>query len=185
MLRTRRSLHEALNTLILEKGYEATTVGDIVARANVGRSTFYGHHGGKEDLLLSGLEHLQKTLLAWQREALAAADGSSERTLGFSRAFFEHVHEYRHLLQPLHRSEAGPAVTRRLKRVLTSVVRNELRPDRQAGPIPREAAARFAADALLSVLSWWFEQCPRLKPAEVNTIFRRLALPGFVAAGIS
>src|SRR5439155_1157541 len=54
--RTQQSLHRSLNTLILEKGYEATTIQDIVTRANVGRSTFYAHHGSKEGLLLHGLQ---------------------------------------------------------------------------------------------------------------------------------
>jgi AcrR family transcriptional regulator len=37
--RTRKLLQEALIALVLEKGYEAVTVQDIIDRANVGRST--------------------------------------------------------------------------------------------------------------------------------------------------
>lgn len=39
VLRTRKLLQEALIALVLEKGYEAVTVQDIIDRANVGRST--------------------------------------------------------------------------------------------------------------------------------------------------
>jgi AcrR family transcriptional regulator len=35
----------------LRKGYEAITVQDIIDEADVGRSTFYSHHAGKEDLI--------------------------------------------------------------------------------------------------------------------------------------
>jgi len=42
--RTRRLMHEALMALIVEKGYEAVTVQDILDRADVGRSTFYAHY---------------------------------------------------------------------------------------------------------------------------------------------
>jgi AcrR family transcriptional regulator len=38
--RTRRQLHKALMSGILEKKYEAITVQEILDRADVGRSTF-------------------------------------------------------------------------------------------------------------------------------------------------
>lgn len=39
--KTRRLLHEALVTLILERGWDAVSVRDVCERADVGRSTFY------------------------------------------------------------------------------------------------------------------------------------------------
>src|SRR5262245_45123225 len=48
--RTRAMLHQALLALIMEKGYEAISVADICERADVGRSTFYAHFTGKDDL---------------------------------------------------------------------------------------------------------------------------------------
>jgi AcrR family transcriptional regulator len=175
--RTQQSLHRSLNTLILEKGYEATTIKDIVTHANVGRSTFYAHHGSKEGLLLSGLEHLHA--------ALAAPRGQSTPVLGFSRTFFEHVHEYRDVLQALLENEGGPIVTRKIKRLLADVVRHELRrvkPEGRTDEVPREAVIQFTVDALFSILLWWFERSPKLSPVEVDTIFRRLALPALAGA---
>jgi AcrR family transcriptional regulator len=49
--RTRRSLHQALISLILRKGYDAITVQEIIDEADIGRATFYAHYRGKEDLL--------------------------------------------------------------------------------------------------------------------------------------
>ena len=49
--RSRRALKEALTDLILERGYEAVTVQDVIDRADVGRSTFYAHFLDKDDLL--------------------------------------------------------------------------------------------------------------------------------------
>ena len=37
--------------LILSKSYDGFTAADIAEEANVGRSTFYEHHRGKEDML--------------------------------------------------------------------------------------------------------------------------------------
>ena len=58
--RTRAMLQHALTSLILKKGYEATTIQDICDAANVGRSTFYAHYTSKDDLKRSGFEHLRK-----------------------------------------------------------------------------------------------------------------------------
>jgi AcrR family transcriptional regulator len=74
--RTRAMLQEAHISLILEKGYEATTVEDICDAANVGRSTFYAHYTSKDDLRRSGLEHCAKNssigrgMLSRRREML-------------------------------------------------------------------------------------------------------------------
>ena len=45
--RTRKLLHDAFLALVLEKGYEKTTIQDILDRADVGRSTFYGPFPGQ------------------------------------------------------------------------------------------------------------------------------------------
>jgi AcrR family transcriptional regulator len=180
VVRTQHSLHRALNSLILEKGYEKATVRDIIGQANVGRSTFYAHHGSKEALLLSGLEHLRAALLAVGSDR-TRADGSP--LLAFSPVFFAHVHGYRAILVPILASEGGPAVRRKLKRLLTEVVQQELPVARSA--VPRAALVSFTVDALLSILWWWFELGAMRTPAEVDAIFRRLALPALAAAGVT
>ena len=42
--------------MVLKDGYEATAVGDITRKANVGRSTFYLYYSSKEALLTESLE---------------------------------------------------------------------------------------------------------------------------------
>ncbi len=60
--RTRKLLEDALHDLIVEKGYEAVTVQDIIDRANVGRSTFYAHYTDKQQLLFSHFADLEAHL---------------------------------------------------------------------------------------------------------------------------
>ena len=186
--RTQHSLHRALNSLILEKGYEATTIQDIVGHANVGRSTFYAHHGSKEALLLSGLEHLRAALLATVRETATGAGGRSQPLLTFSAVFFTHVHAYREILRALLASDSASVVTRKLKRLLSDVVRMELhraQPEERNAAVPREALVHFTIDALFSILLWWFDRSPQRSPAEIDAIFRRLVLPALAAAGVA
>lgn len=185
--RTEHSLHRALNTLILKKGYEATTIKDIVDQANVGRSTFYAHHGGKEGLMLSGLQHLRTALLTQQHDTSGTQRGNRATALGFSRVFFEHVHEYRDVLQAILATDSRSLVMGKIQRLLAEIVRqnlNEAQPEERSNEVPRDAMIQFTVDALISVLLWWFERSPKSPPADVDAIFRRLVLPGLAANGV-
>jgi AcrR family transcriptional regulator len=53
--RTRAALMSAFNSLLLSEGYEDVTVERVAERANIGRSTFYMHYSGKEDILKQSL----------------------------------------------------------------------------------------------------------------------------------
>jgi len=185
--RTELSLHRALNSLVLDKGYGETTVQDIIARANVGRSTFYAHHGSKEGLLLHGLHHLQDALRQSARDT-DPADRATSSALGFSATFFAHVHEYRETFQALRKSESGPLVLAKIKRGLLEVIRTDLdyaKPVRPRETVPREAAVQVTAEALFTILLWWLDHRPELSPAQANEVFRRLALPALVANGFA
>jgi len=67
-----RNAAASAERLTLKKGYEAIHRGHFAKQPNVGRSTFYAHYTGKDDLKRSGLEHLRQQLLDHQRAALAA-----------------------------------------------------------------------------------------------------------------
>ena len=53
--RTRQALLIAFRELVFANGYENVTVLEIVARANVGRSTFYEHFTGKDEILRASM----------------------------------------------------------------------------------------------------------------------------------
>ena len=53
--RSRAALMSAFVEILLGEGYEALTVERVAERANVGRSTFYMHYTGKEDILRQSL----------------------------------------------------------------------------------------------------------------------------------
>ena len=72
--RTRQLLNEALMALIVEKGYDAITVQNLIDRANLGRSTFYAHYQDKDDLLLSGMEEVVHSLI-WGAENSPEEEG--------------------------------------------------------------------------------------------------------------
>lgn len=49
--RTRAALEQSFNKIFLVEGYEKTTPARVAEAAQVGRSTFYEHFDGREDLL--------------------------------------------------------------------------------------------------------------------------------------
>jgi len=55
--RTRMALLNAFKALVLEERKTKITVPDVIARANVGRSTFYDHFKSIDDLHLHSLSH--------------------------------------------------------------------------------------------------------------------------------
>jgi AcrR family transcriptional regulator len=185
ILRTRHALHKALISLVLERGYEAVTIKDVVDRANVGRSTFYTHYTSKEDLLTAEIEDLRATLLAEQRAALCRQGVISERSLGFSRALFEHAQDYRDVYRALVGERGASIIVARMRALFTQLVREELSellPRFAQDNVPRSALVQFVVGALMSILTWWLEGGSDLESAQVDAIFRRLTVPAIEAA---
>ena len=183
--RTRRALHKALISLVLERGYEAVTIKDVVDRANVGRSTFYAHYTSKEDLLTAEIEDLRAALMAEQRAALGREGSVSARSLGFSRALFEHAQDYRDVYRALVGERGASIIVARMRALFTQLVREELSellPQSAQYDVPRSALTQFVVGALMSILTWWLEGGSNFKPAQVDAIFRRLTAPAIEAA---
>ncbi len=179
--RTRSLLQHALQELILEKGYEAITVQDLLDRADVGRSTFYAHFRDKDDLLLSGFEILHADL----DRALAAAGTKRAPTVSdLAQALFSHTGRNRRAFRAILGSRSGEIVVRSARKYLEGRIRDEL------GPMPGsatnlailEAVVGFKANALLSLLSWWLDSASTLSAEDLHKLFVTLTRPGVEAA---
>ncbi len=73
--RTRRALLDAAREVVGEKGIDATTIGEIAERADVGFGSFYNHFGTKDDLV----DALLEDAVVGHREVIDASN------LAFSR----------------------------------------------------------------------------------------------------
>jgi AcrR family transcriptional regulator len=62
--RTRKSLLQAALVIFSEKGVDATTIGDITERADVGKGTFYRHFRDKYEVVIALVEGAVDLLLA-------------------------------------------------------------------------------------------------------------------------
>ncbi len=180
--RTRRLLHKALMSLILEKKYESITVQEILDRADVGRSTFYMHFHDKDELLFSGFHYLQSFLESVQTTSTTVPGKSYERMIGFSLAMFEHANEYRRVNRALLGSGAEAVVRRRIHSVLAGIVWRELKLELRNrksgnGVVSPELLAHFLVSTYISVLTWWLNSKNPVAPTEIDVAYRHLVLP--------
>jgi AcrR family transcriptional regulator len=183
--RTQQLIRGAMLALIKEKGFEALTVQEIIDRANVGRATFYAHFDNKDDLLVSGFEDLRASLTARQREAFSRGRTLEDRVFGFSEEVFAHTNEYRDVFRVMAGKRSGAAVQRLLHKLLVDLIRDDVKgavARRDSRTVPPEALVQFIAGALFGLLMWWMDGKTRLSVAEVNALFRTLAIPAMKAA---
>ena len=168
--RTRALLQDALIALMMEKGYEAATVQDIIDRANVGRATFYAHFADKETLLVSRLEDLRNLLLEHQRQAPA---------LGFSLAMLEHAYSHLRLYQAIVGRDSGAFVLQRIHRTIAELAAKDVHALGFRGTAEeRSLAGEYIAGAFMAVLTWWLDHGAKQSPQEVDNMFRRLIFKG-------
>lgn len=176
-VRTRKSLHEALMALIRRKHYEAISVQDIIDAADVGRSTFYAHYTGKEDLFRSGFESLRHLLAE-----SGSPDRHGDEPLAFSLAMFEHACAYRETYRALIGGRGGMIAIEEIKRALADAVRADpLVASDDDGTISRALRIQFVVDAFLTVLTWSIGRRPLVAPADMNAAFRQLVMYGLTA----
>src|SRR6516164_9340157 len=174
--RSREMLHQALLSLIMEKGYEPITVEDICERANVGRSTFYAHFTGKDDLKRSGLGHLRQELLDRHRSA-SASEQSSAGPFGFSLPMFEHARDHMNLYRALVGSKGGAIALDTIRQTLCEFVRGELAKTegKDTNRVPREFVVQHIVGAYMAVLTWWLDGGAKLPPERMDAMFQSLA----------
>ena len=169
--RTKQRLNDALESLIIEKGYDKITVQDLIDRADVGRSTFYAHYETKDDLLVSW------TQLADDLELHMAHGQTDAGSAMPSLALFRHLAEHHHLYKAMIGSRGINIVTEmvhsRLLRHATSGLQR--RPEaRNQTTIPIEVRAAFLASSLLALLTWWLDNDMPYPPESMHEMYQEL-----------
>ncbi|MFC4599039.1 TetR/AcrR family transcriptional regulator [Cohnella hongkongensis] len=182
--RTRHFLHEALLSLIQEKGYEAITVQDIIDRANVGRSTFYAHFYDKRDLLYNGFQML-KEMLTEQRPFSSERPVSSQHLyFPFSLVMLEHAREHYRLYQAFIGRESGAMVQEKMTELFRELVREQLKALESSHrfTLPLEMQVYYISNAYMSLLNWWLDHEMPYPTTRMDQIFHTLVLPGIQAS---
>jgi AcrR family transcriptional regulator len=169
--RTREALLRALRDLLFERGYDGFVVRDIVERANVGRSTFYEHFEGKDEIF--------RESLARPIEGLAA---STCEPGGLKRleATLLHFVENRQLMASTLQGSARRLMAQVLSEHIAAYLTTQLQTERRSLSIPVRLAADHLADAQLGLIESWFANDT---PCDASTLAR--ALRASTAASIA
>jgi AcrR family transcriptional regulator len=167
--RTKEALLTAFRDLFVERGYEAIRVGDIIARAGVGRSTFYEHYRSKHALYAESVERTASRIAIIVNASTKADD---------LIPLFEHFWEMRGKSRRLH----SPTARRQLVRGLAGLLQQRLlaRLGREADPARCSVVAFGLAQMLVGTIIAWQAgefDCP---PAPLAR-----ELSGLVAAAVA
>ena len=174
--RTRDALGDALIALIQEKRFETITVQNVLDRAGIGRSTFYAHYRGKDDLLLSDMEDFlegMSTLLLRRREASSRVAPVYE--------LFDHVAEMRHLVAALTAAGKMRDFLEMAQEYFARAIEQRFRAmamTRGIPPAQRKATSQALAGALLSLMSWWLDHDTPASPQDMDALFHQIVWSG-------
>lgn len=148
--KTREACLNAFVSLLLTRGYEEISVSDVIAEADVGRSTFYDHYTGKEDLLRASLATPFAVLRA------IVLPGADSAALAPTIAhFLDQRRTVRALL-------AGQTRT-----ILVRALAEMIAPHLPALILPADLAAAQLAEGQLALLHHWLTGREAVKPERI------------------
>jgi AcrR family transcriptional regulator len=170
--RTKGRLHSALISLIMESDYDKITVQDIIDRADTGRSTFYSHYETKDDLLISGLDHLTADI-----ELHMAADPGADDAILPTLGIFHHISENHALFKRLIGTRGIDIVHKAAFDTFTAIALSAIErraADGEQSEIPPEARAVFAAGSFMAFIGWWLDNAMPYGPDKINDMYRQM-----------
>jgi AcrR family transcriptional regulator len=159
-----------------EKPFETITVQQVLARAGVGRSTFYAHYRDKDDLFLGDLEEfLEKmsTLILRRHEASNRVAPVRElfahiADMGPLRGALLAADKHRDFLE-MAQEYFARAIDQRLAKLPAA---------RAIAPSRRTPLAHAFAGALLSLMSWWLDHGATPAPETMDDLYHQMVWSG-------
>lgn len=155
--RTRQALFGAFFEIVLSRPYDEITVDEIIARAGVGRSTFYEHFKGKDEILAESVRVPFATLA----DAMRARDNTQELI-----ALLDHFWGNRAVAPFMFKASARAVMAG----ALVELIEERFRLDRVGSPNPlivpsRLAATQIAESLLAPITAWLLGEVECSKPA--------------------
>jgi AcrR family transcriptional regulator len=180
--RTRRQLREALTALILEKGYDVLTIEDITERADLGRTTFYLHYRGKEELLLESISTTAQELYE-QVNAQIEPGMQHSPQLGLQAVsqVFQHAAQNSMLYRIILKGGAASKVQRFIFEFLSEAAKPYFEQrfiTHSQASVPLEVITNYFSAAMLGFLTWWLEADMPYTAEEAAGYFTTMFLSG-------
>ena len=180
--KSRDAIFEAFTQLLREKNVQQITVGEIIARADVGRATFYAHFETKEYLLKAFCEDLFCHIFD-------AVDGTADEHHHLFRCgaqepvflhLLHHLQQNDHQLLQLLSCRNNDVFLRYFKEGVAKLAQRQVdATEETAGLPPREFRINHMAATFTETVRWWVEQDGlRTAPETIHRYFRAAAQVG-------
>ena len=187
IVRTQLAIRDALVALIKENGFDALTVSDIVARANINRGTFYLHYKDKFDLLEQTeteiLKEIQQIFLG--ANSLRAGESNTvEQLQQLAIMLLEYIKGHADLMHAFLGLQGNYSFITRIR----SMAEQNLKLGALLGLkeenflVPREYLLSYVLHANLGVLQAWFVSGCKESPQEMARILFQLSFEGPIRA---
>lgn len=165
--RTRRTLSDALLSLMLDTEYESITIRRLTDVADVGYATFYRHFKTKDELLGFAFGAVLDEL----GKSVSSDMTKHEQAVMFIRNVDEHRQAYLAALTLPYAHPALKAVHERVKQIVA--VRYLPRADNE---IPLSVAVNHLVGSTYEMLRWYLLADHGYSPEQVATMYRKLVL---------
>jgi AcrR family transcriptional regulator len=171
--RTQQTLMDALIALLAVKHYDEISINDIIDHANVGRSTFYAHYQGKDDLLKSGFERVLDMLI----HHISFGETDQDLRLDTTQ-LFRHAQGHYELYRTLVWGSGFDLLTKdgHEHSVRSSRSFSPLLSGRPEPSIPLVVLSYSMAGTLLILLKWWLDNKMPYSPEYMDEIFQQLVM---------
>jgi AcrR family transcriptional regulator len=163
--RTRKLLMQALNVLIVEKGFLAITVQDIVNRAVVNRSTFYRHYRDKYDLLAQYMNEVYK--LASSDESIQSHSKEPHHPPAGMVRMFEHVQMHADFYRVILGGKGDPGFVQRIQQYTEMRLREVYGGKLKSKDPPPDVCLSYLSYAGIGVMTWWLNHGQSYTPRQI------------------
>jgi len=162
--RSHRALTEAFSSLILERRrYDQITIGALIERAGISRSTFYEHFKNKDEVLAASMEY---------PFSLLAGCATNEMACNGLPGLLEHFWSHRDQARAIFGGVARRVMSRALARTIAELLARSKGAD---DPVQVRLISRALAEAQLGSLFAWFNGDISCSPAQIAEMLTRIS----------
>ena len=170
--RTRKAIYQAFEELVGERHYASITVGEIIERADIGRSTFYAHFATKDELL----DQMCTEMFAHVFEGVET-DAHTHEALeavtleGMLAHLLWHLRDNHKGICGKLLAEGEPHFTAHFRQLLSGFFSPRL-PERSSW-VPRDLMLSLVVSSFCETISWWHAQGYQASPEQLAHWYAR------------
>lgn len=168
ILKTKKSLYQALLILMKEKTLEEIKVSDICEKALINRSTFYAHFEDKYTLLDALIHDLKENLLK-ELDKNTNISNSKEYYVELIKILLDHMEEKKEIYMPIMINNRNSIAMDMIYNTLNEDITKRLEQDQKLTEknIPAEFIAKFYLGAILNIGMEWLKSKNNYKREEI------------------